>query len=346
MKLLIVNFAMDPMDPVLGFAVPWAEALADHFDDAHVLTGRRSPSLSLDRMRVTDVGWNPGHTPTNVVRLVWKFNRVLAQFRPSVVFVHMAASYAAIVGPIARARGVPLVLWYEHQATSWELRLAERWASAIVSASNSYPGTRTPLVVGHGIDTHLFAPRPRTNSRDGRDLVRAVHTGRDDPQKRVDRILSALQSARDRSAVDYSFTQIGHALRSPVPNESGQVGAVKRGWPSWARGVPSIPRSQLGDAMASYHFYVHARRGSLDKAPLEACLVGLPVLSEGDHVYRALGGIGPVPLLEDQLDQLMRMTARDVDRMVLDQQESVLRNHSLESTAHRIADILKAKVRS
>ena len=340
MKLLIVNFAMDPMDPVLGFAVPWAQAVANYFDDAHVLTGRRSPSLRLDCLGVTDVGWTPGRTPANVARLAWKFNRVLTQFRPSVVFVHMAASYAAVVGPICRARSIPLVLWYEHQSTSRELRLAERWASVVVSASGSYPGTREPIVVGHGIVVGDFGPRPRRSREPGAALTAAVHAGRADPIKRLELIAQEIGSLRTDSGRDYSFTQIGDQSRGG--SEYTQSWNVA----DWVHSLPTMSRVDLAQTLPTYDFFVHAYGGAIDKAPLEASIAGLPVLSEGAPVYRALGGVGPAPSLSQQMERLSRMTTEEVDSLVAQQQESVLRNHSLESTAHRIADILKAQVRS
>ena len=340
MKLLIVNFAMDPMDPVLGFAVPWAEAIANHFDEAHVLTGRRSSGLALDRMGVTDVGWAPGHTPTNVARLAWKFNRVLAQFRPSVVFVHMAASYAAVVGPICRARSIPLVLWYEHQAISRELRLAERWASAVVSASGSYPGTREPIVVGHGIVVGEFGPRTRRSREPWSALTAAVHAGRADPVKRLEVMAREIGSVRTDSGRDYSFTQIGDQSRGGAEYiQSWNVA-------DWVHSLPTMSRVDLAQTLPTFDFFVHAYAGAIDKAPLEASIAGLPVLSEGAPVFRALGGVGPAPSLSRQIERLSRMTTEEVDTMVEQQQESVNRNHSLESTAHRIAGILKAQVRS
>ena len=341
MRLLIVNFAMDPLDPVLGFTAEWARSIGRHFDEAHVLTGRTTVPAGDSGVGVSDIGWVPGQTPVNVYRLVRAFNRTVAEFQPSVVFVHMAAAYAAIIGPLCRVRSIPMVLWYEHQAVSWELRVAERSSSAVVSASGSYAGSREPIVVGHGIAISEFGPRPRSSSLPGGNLVASVHAGRADRVKRLERIAGQLSEARRKSRLPYTFTQIGSASE-----RDGDQADYSREWQigDWVRCEPTVSRQELARRLRSFDFFVHSYGGAIDKAPLEASLAGLPVLSEGKAAYAALGGAGEPPILEEQLDQLRGMSADEVDDFVRRQQASVIQNHSLESTSCRIAQILQDQV--
>jgi len=343
-RLLIVNFATDPRDPLLGFTTEWARRISSHFEDSLVLSGRVGPKPPSD-MKIRSLGWKQGRSLSNLVRLEYRFTRELRAFRPDVIFVHMAAAYAAFIGPIARAHSVPLVLWYEHQATSWELRLAETWASAVVSASSAYPGHSAPVVVGHGIDPDSFGPVLHDSYPPGEGLSRAIHVGRADGVKRVERLLRAIEASRRASNVNYQFTQLGDRTGSCDSVEEGLFGSgLPASTAPWVQWHASVPRAEVPLWLKDNDFFVHAYGGAIDKAPLEASIAGLPVLSEGTHVYAALGGKGSPPPLEQQMAQLRQMSGNDVRGFVRWQQEHVMRHHALPGTAERIAAVLKSQV--
>ena len=336
-----MNYALDVNDPLLGFAVEWADELASHFERTLVLTGRIG-SEGSDVVRAENVGWVEGQTARNIWRLERAFVKALRIFRPDIIFVHMAAPYAALIGPIAKANSVPMVLWYEHQAPSRELSLAERFSAAVVSASPSYPGRKAAIVVGHGISTRAFPPKLRTPYPSGSELLRAIHVGRADPVKAVDTIVADLAAARHDSALEYTLTQLGHSSG----NHRGILSqSVHEQYP-WVSSFRSVPRQQVLGWLDRHDFFVHAYAGAIDKAPLEASLAGLPVVSRGARVFEALGGRGSPRSIDEQLRTIRAWSSSEICDLVRRQQDHVLRHHSLAATAKRISDILRSQASS
>src|SRR5205085_7614771 len=121
--------------------------------------------------------------------------------------------YLTLAPPLAKARGVRLLLWFAHPADSWRLATAERLADRILtSLPGSYPRSSPKvLVIGQAIDTDRYALMPTRSGAD-REL-RLVAIGRMSDAKRYDLALDAVCIARARG-VDVSLRIVGPSLNA------------------------------------------------------------------------------------------------------------------------------------
>jgi glycosyltransferase involved in cell wall biosynthesis len=193
----------------------------------------------------------------------------------------MAPLFAAMAGPLLRARRVPLTLWYARGGrASLALRLATRWADTIVTPSpGSFPlPHRRVLVTGHGIDTDLFSPAPAPGRRHG---FRVVSLGRIAPVKRLEILVDAARRLREGDAPEGFHVSLvgpvlpldcayGEALRQRII-AAGLDGIVTMEGPVAPGQVPSTYRA--ADVAVNV-----SETDSVDKAALEAMACGLPVV--------------------------------------------------------------------
>src|SRR5205807_2479239 len=91
--------------------------------------------------------------------------------------------------PLARPRGVPVLLWFTHWKRSRTLVLAERLASTVLTVDRrSFPLTsRKALAIGHGIDLERF----HCTRREPAGRLRVVALGRTSPAKGYETIVRA-----------------------------------------------------------------------------------------------------------------------------------------------------------
>ena len=161
MRILLFNLVTDASDPVLGFGCVWIRELARHCDAIDVLTMYQGETDFPEHVRVFSAGrerdWSKARRLAQFYRLL---TQLLAARRYDACFAHMMPLFAGLGGPLLRARGVPLVLWYAHRQPTKQLRLglAMSWR-AVTSVGSAFPFKSDKLrVVGQGIDTGFYAP--------------------------------------------------------------------------------------------------------------------------------------------------------------------------------------------
>ena len=161
MRLLLFNLVTDASDPVLGFGCVWIRELARHCDSIDVLTMYQGETDFPEHVRVfsagREQGWSKARRLAQFYRLL---TQLLATGRYDACLAHMMPLFAGLGGPLLRARGVPLVLWYAHRQPTKQLRLglAMSWR-AVTSVGSAFPFKSDKLrVVGQGIDTGFYAP--------------------------------------------------------------------------------------------------------------------------------------------------------------------------------------------
>src|SRR5438094_733222 len=101
--------------------------------------------------------------------------------KPAAVLVHMTPLLAVLAAPLARPRGVPVLLWFTHWKRSRTLELAERVSTAVLTVERrSFPLASGKVVaIGHGIDLARFTCRRREPAA----RLRVVALGRTSPAK-------------------------------------------------------------------------------------------------------------------------------------------------------------------
>lgn len=163
-RLLLFNLMTDESDPLLHFAVGWARGLAAHCEYLDILTMYRGPHQLPGNVRVYSAGRERGLSKAaRLARFYRLLRQRLRQRQYDACFAHMMPLFAGLGGPLLRARGIPITLWYAHPQRSAQLRLGMLMSRRVVSAAaSSFPYTSDKLrVTGHGIDTDFFVPPAR-----------------------------------------------------------------------------------------------------------------------------------------------------------------------------------------
>src|SRR5690242_20232367 len=187
MRLVFVTQTLDPGDPALAQTLDLVRVLAARTDELAVVTRH---------LRWEDVPQNVEvrlfDAPSRVGRVV-EFERAVASSLPraDAVLVHMVPQFLLLAAPLARARRVPLLLWYTHWHAGRSLRAATRLADRVLSVDRSSFPLASPKVraTGHAIDVDLFRGRP-PEPHDG--ALRVLAVGRTARWKGLATLLDAL----------------------------------------------------------------------------------------------------------------------------------------------------------
>jgi glycosyltransferase involved in cell wall biosynthesis len=240
--------------------------------------------------------------PSRLGRVV-AYERALA---PSVrgadgVLVHMVPQFALLAAPAARARRVPLLLWYTHWHASRALRLATHAVQRVLSVDEASFPAKTPKLrgIGHAIDVDVFTAAPR-EAHDGPLALLAV--GRTARWKGLSTLLDAVVLARG-AGVDTTLEIRGPSL---TPDEEAhraelahriETDAVLRGA---AQLLPAVPRAEIPALLARADVVVSPNEPStgatFDKAVFEAAAAARPVISTNRSFAPLLDGV-PLQLL-------------------------------------------------
>jgi glycosyltransferase involved in cell wall biosynthesis len=273
MKLLIVTQKLDSEDPILGFFHRWVEEFAKHFETVTVLALSVGTYSVPANVRVHTLG---KELEMERFSRTMRYLALLVRLRRDYthVFAHMNPEYVIGGGFLWRILGKKIGFWYVHGAVTKRLRLAAFFAHRIFTASKESCriDSRKVSVVGHGIDTALFAP---SGSSHGPSLIT---TGRISPSKHLETVLKAYRLLKKR--VPALTLTIAGSAGSPkdvayaetVISEVRTAGAVV---------LPPLPNREIPELLSMSTVFMSASEtGSLDKAVLEAMSCGVvPVTS-------------------------------------------------------------------
>ena len=374
MRLLLFNLAVDENDPVLAFACDWIRRLAQQCDSIDVLTMRRGDYQLPDNVRVFSAGQERGWSkPRRAVNFYVQLLRLLSGQRYDACFAHMIPLFAGLGGPVLKARGIPITLWYTHRQRSWQLWLGQAWSQRIVSADESsypYPSDRL-RVLGHGIDTDYHAPSPHPKSlpeNEGGTSPSTLEQRSPSPPgggRAGDGGELIVQVAR-LSAIKHQATTIQAVSELPV--RLALIGGVQPGFPdSYRAGLLEMidelglsARCQLvgdqsrGEVLAWYRRAAIAVNmsppGLFDKAVLESMACGLPTIVANPAFALLLGEHSDLLLtdspediggLRERIARISRLSSGERAAIGAELRENVLRQHSLPRLIERLITVLQ-----
>jgi glycosyltransferase involved in cell wall biosynthesis len=336
-SLVFVTQQVDPGHPALAATVPKIAALAARVDEVAVLAGGAVPGALPPNCRVRSFA-----APTKVGRGL-KFEAALAEelrARPVAVVAHMCPIYAVLAAPLARALGVPVLLWYTHWRSSPTLRAAERLSSAIVSVDRrSFPLESAKVhAIGHGIDLDEFP----CVSPNGAGALRALALGRYSPAKGLDVVLRAVARVPDVRLEVHgpTLSELERTHRRELERLVAELGLAERVVLGEA-----VPRSAVPALFARSDVLVNnMRAGAPDKVVYEAAASCLPVLAS-NPVFDTLLPSELRFRREDAADlgeRLAALAERPRAELGRALREKVAAGHSVEAWAERVLEVAAA----
>jgi glycosyltransferase involved in cell wall biosynthesis len=321
-SLVFVTQQVDPEHAVLAATVPKIRALSRRFDEVAVLASFAVPGALPENCRVLEYG--AASRLDRGRRYATALERELRR-KPAAVLVHMTPLLALLAAPLARPRGVPVLLWFTHWKRSRTLVLAERTASAVLTVDRrSFPlASRKVVAIGHGIDLTRF---PCTR-RDPSGRLRVLALGRTSPAKGYDTIVEAAALADvDLEIRGPSFTDAERAERGRL----AALGAHVEEPVAYA----DVPALLFGkDVLVN-----NMREGALDKVVYEAAATCMPVLASNSGFEDVL----PPELrfaredAHDLADKLVGVRDADRNAIGMGLRAAVEERHSVEHWADEV----------
>ena len=178
---------------------------------------------------------------------------------------------------------MPVGLWYTHRQVDMKLRIAERFADRIFTASaQSFRiSSKKVSIVGHGIDTHNFV-RPESNGEQRfHTPLEIVSVGRITPIKNLETLIDTVPLL-EACGVRPRITLVGEA--GPSERDASyrrrllDMIAEKR-LDDRVRWVGTVPNTEIAPYYWSADILVNlCPTGGVDKVVLEAMASRTPVL--------------------------------------------------------------------
>ena len=168
MKILICTQKVDKNDPILGFFHRWLEEFAKNTEKLTVICLEKGEYNLPENVKVLPLGKKnletgfPLGNPVSKLLYLIRFYKYIWRERQNydAVFVHMNPEYVILGWAYWKILGKKIALWYVHKYVNLQLRLAEKFADKIFTASPEsfrLPSKKVEIM-GHGIDIEKFTP--------------------------------------------------------------------------------------------------------------------------------------------------------------------------------------------
>jgi glycosyltransferase involved in cell wall biosynthesis len=308
-RIVVAMQSLDPEVAILAAFTRVVDELAARVDEVAVIADHgslagRPPNVTLRTFGASD-------RARRLARFLAALRAELARGADAFV-AHQIPLYAVVAAPLARARRVPILLWYAHPQAHATLRLAERASTLVLSADErSFPLPSGKVrAIGQQVDVSAFPPVPAHGEAGS---LRALALGRYSPAKGLPTIVEAVAAARAAGA---DIRLALHGTASPGMEEEHRATLaelVRRlGLDDEVRLGGPVPWPELPALFAETDVLVNnMRAGAADKVGYEAAAACLPVLASNPVYDGLLAGIEP-PLLyarEDAAQLAERLVA-------------------------------------
>ena len=354
MKIVFVTQTLDPAHGSLAQTLDLVAALAAVTDELVVLCREDRWGKAPPGVRVRTYG------ARSKAGRALAYQRELAASLPGAdaVLAHMVPTFLVLAAPLAKARRVPLLLWYTHWHGGRMLRTATSLCAAALSVDvASYPFA-SPKVrgIGHAIDVSTFAAQPAGPA--GRPL-RLLAFGRTARWKGLPTLLEAFAQARD-GGLDAMLEIRGPSLTDDErAHREELIASIEdddrlRGR---ARVSPAVSRSEVPALIGAADVVVNpvepASGAALDKAVYEAGACARPVVTTNPVLTEFLRGL-PLSLLAPPRDPealagvLVAVGAAGPEARAVvgaELRRRVVTGHSVEHWAKAVTEVVR-EVRS
>ena len=302
MRMAFICQAADENDPTMASTLRWIEVI--------------SSKPQMEWMTVIALRKGSFDPPNNVdVREFNGRNRffTLARFYKEVFrsvsrgadcfFIYQGGPYPVLLLPLKLLMGKPVYQWKTHPHVSLLMRFSARFCDTKVftATRKSFPMDLPKVrVVGQGIDTATFRPKPVTKRDD------IVTVGRVAPSKRLDLMVKTLARSNELYGTSYRLNIYGPTFGRDreyrihlehLINELNLFSQVVIHEPA--------PHRELPDVLSRHRLYLHLSDTALDRSSVEAMACGLPIISANPRVEE---------IIPDSLRPLLVVPENDIDR--------------------------------
>lgn len=351
LRLLWFNLTTDADAPVQGFTTNWINAVAPHCDYIDVITMNAGRIAVADNVRVFSVGKEKGYSEPRRAVVFYRLLLRLLRERPyDACFAHMQPLFAVMGAPLLKVYGVPITLWYAHKAVTPKLQQAERLVHRVVTASPESFRIESPKVrvVGHGIDTHFFAP----TAPNPPDRFTILSVSRIAPIKRLETIIEAARFLKDEGHDDFCLRIVGNVYPhdQPYARQLRDLAATYD-LMDVVEFAGEVPHHQIAQAYQRASVMINmSNTGSIDKAVLEAMACGIPVITANEAFEPILARWGQQLLtpmdapdvLAERIQRVAALSTAERQRLGQELRDLVVREHSLD----RLTEILLSVFRT
>ncbi len=298
MRLLIVTQKVDRDDSYLGFFHDWLLEFARQCELLTVVALEARAHALPAHVRVLSLGKEDGRTrPRRLARLLRLAHSERSRY--DAVLCHMSPLYVVAGGPFWKLWGKTIGLWYVHRSVTPTLRVAERLADVVLTASRESFGlsSRKTHHVGHAVRADTYR-RPPSLPRASRQRVHGVCVGRITAIKRLDVLVEAAALLAD-AARPFTLDIIGApATEADVAYEARLRKLVaERRLGHVVRFRGAVPHRDIAREYWDADFSMNlCPRGLMDKVVLESLAAGTPAICSNE-AFR--------PVLGDQATSLM-----------------------------------------
>jgi len=191
MKLLILTQKVDINDDVLGFMHGWIAEFAKHCESVIVICLQKGEYNLPRNVKVLSLGKEGGRSR---LKYLWRFYKYICLERKNydTVFVHMNQIYIVLGGVFWKIFNKRLTLWYVHKSVNLKLKLAEKLADKIFTASKESFQLKSKkiIITGHGIDINKFKPQKLNFNKDSK--LKIIYVSRISKIKNQEMLIRAI----------------------------------------------------------------------------------------------------------------------------------------------------------
>jgi glycosyltransferase involved in cell wall biosynthesis len=268
---------------------------------------------------------------------------IIRNRKRSAVFYHMNHKALFIQGFFLRIAKVHQTLWYSHAKRDVFLPLANRFANLILTTSRlAYPLKHSSLLaVGQAVNHERFIRTRECTTLSGR--LEIVSIGRISNAKRLEKLLLVLQDPSFKCKVKLSL--YGSIMDSAYAENLKRL-ALDSGTILEFR--EPVPNRELPRKLEKYSFYFTGTEKAIDKAAVEAAMVGLIIITDNVEFLKVLelGGYDTTNqssdlIIKQQLEKWMKV---DIDLLNYYARKSsqIARNKfSIENAVNLYLDLIQ-----
>ncbi|OGY50282.1 MAG: hypothetical protein A3J65_04605 [Candidatus Buchananbacteria bacterium RIFCSPHIGHO2_02_FULL_45_11b] len=336
----MITRKVDKNEHLAGFIYNWVKKIGEQVEELRVISWQEGDASGLpENIKVFYLPTN-GNKFLKMVRLkilVWQ-NLKFADG----LFCHQMPIYTIVAGPFFRLKGKKVVSWYMHRQIDWQVRLMEKIANVVLSASKE--SFRLPskklIITGHGIDVNIFQPAGKQPN----DIFKIVSVGRISPTKDYESMIKAVDVLSDQGIKNIKLAIIGEAglAEQKIYFENLKKMAAGMNLESRVEFLGPKPNIDIPAYLKESDLFINlSGTGSLDKAVLEAMACGCLVLTSNE----AFAEILPADLmvekdqpnkLAEKIKWLMELPEDKVNQLRQQLREEVVKNHNLDNLAKKI----------